>query len=45
MCAEASKPVIVYCDISSPIPNTYRNMKSPKFSPLNPELLIVSPKT
>ena len=25
MCAEASKPVMVYCAISSPIPNTYQN--------------------
>src|SRR5215210_3526663 len=44
-CADASKPVIVYCAISRPIPNTYRNIRLPKFSPENPELLIVSPNT
>jgi hypothetical protein len=45
MCADASKPVIVYCAIRRPIPNTYRNMKSPKFSPPKPELFTVSPNT
>src|SRR4051795_4369657 len=45
MCAEASKPVIVYCDISRPWPKTYQNMKTPKFVPEKPELLIVCPKT
>ena len=30
MCAEASKPVIVYCDISSPSPNTYQKTMLPK---------------
>ncbi len=27
-CADASKPVIVYCDNSRPSPNTYQNMSS-----------------
>ena len=45
MCAEASKPVIVYCDISRPRPNTYQKTMLPKFVPENPELLIVWVKT
>ena len=45
MCADASKPVIVYCDISRPRPKTYQNTMLPKFVPLKPELLIVSVKT
>src|SRR6185436_11263921 len=45
MCAEASKPVIVYCDISRPSPNTNQNTIAPKPLPEKPELLIVSPKT
>src|SRR5439155_25037684 len=45
MCADASKPVIVYCDISRPCPKTYQNMKTPKLWPPKPELLIVCPKT
>ena len=45
MCAEASKPVIVYCDISSPRPKTYQKTMLPKPVPEKPELLIVSVKT
>ena len=45
MCADASNPVIVYCDIRSPSPKTYQNMIEPKFVPENPELLSVSVKT
>src|SRR6478735_5867126 len=45
MWAEASKPVIVYCDISSPSPNTYQKTMLPKPDPEKPELLIVSVKT
>src|SRR5438094_10075428 len=45
MCADASKPVIVYCDISRPWPNTYQNMKMPKLCPPKPELLMVCPNT
>ncbi len=41
MCADASKPVIVYCDISRPRPNTYQKTMLPKFVPENPELLTV----
>src|ERR1044072_4384045 len=33
MCAEASKPVIVYCDIRRPRPNTYQKTMLPKFDP------------
>ena len=45
MCAEASKPVIVYCDISRPRPNTYQKTMLPKPVPEKPELLIVSVNT
>jgi len=45
MCAEASKPVIVYCDIRRPRPKTNQNMIEPQPAPEKPELLIVSPKT
>ena len=45
MCADASKPVIVYCDISRPRPKTYQKTMLPKFVPLKPELLTVSVKT
>src|SRR5262245_1410492 len=45
MCAEASKPVIVYCDISRPRPNTYQKTMLPKFVPEKPELLIVCVNT
>ena len=45
MCADASKPVIVYWAIRRPIPKTYQNMMLPKLWPWNPELLIVCPKT
>src|SRR5262245_36908818 len=45
MCADASKPVIVYCDISRPSPNTYQNMSDEKLCPEKPELLIVCVKT
>src|SRR5919205_3187407 len=45
MCADASKPVIVYWAISRPWPNTYQNMNAPKLWPEKPELLIVCPKT
>src|SRR5690606_30034944 len=40
MCADASNPVIVYCDISRPMPNTNQKAESE-----NPELLMVSPNT
>ena len=43
--AEASNPVIVYCDIRSPMPKTYQNMMLPKFVPEKPELFRVSVKT
>ena len=45
MWAEASKPVIVYCDISRPSPNTYQKTMLPKPVPENPELLTVSVNT
>src|SRR4051794_13680646 len=45
MCADASKPVIVYCDISRPRPNTYQNTMLPQPVPEKPELLIVSVNT
>ena len=47
MCAEASKPVIVYCAISRPVANTYQKIGLEKFmvaSP-KPEAFTVSPKT
>ena len=39
------RPVIVYCDMSRPWPNTYQNMNTPKLCPPKPELLSVCPKT
>ena len=40
-CAEASKPVIVYWAISSPIPKTNQNTGLEKSTPENPEVLSV----
>ncbi len=47
MCAEASKPVIVYCAISRPVANTYQKIGLEKFiSGLpKPDAFTVSPKT
>ena len=47
MCAEASKPVIVYCAISRPVANTYQNIGFEKFTSAlpNPDAFTVSPKT
>ncbi len=45
MCAEASKPVIVYCAINRPSANTNQNAGWPKFSPLKPDALSVLVKT
>ena len=44
-CAEASKPVIVYWAISSPMPNTNQKIGFPKLLPEKPEALIVSVNT
>ena len=44
-CAEASKPVIVYCAISRPIPNTNQNTMLEKLVPENPDALIVCVNT
>ena len=44
-CAEASKPVIVYCAISRPIPNTNQNTMFQKLLPEKPDALIVSVNT
>src|SRR5258705_1619680 len=40
-CAEASKPVIVYCAISSPIPKTNQNTGCEKSTPEKPDVLRV----
>src|SRR5215208_3502400 len=45
MCAEASKPVIVYCAMRSPVPKTNQNTMLPQPEPEKPELLSVLPKT
>ena len=47
MCAEASKPVIVYCAISRPVANTYQKTGLEKFTSVvpKPEAFTVSPKT
>ena len=45
MWADASYPVIVYCDIRRPIPNTYQKTMLLNPLPEKPELLTVSPKT
>ena len=47
MCAEASKPVIVYCAISRPVANTYQKIGLEKFMSASPkpEAFTVSPKT
>ena len=47
VCADASKPVIVYCESSSPRPNTNQNAGFEKLSPAlpYPDALTVSPKT
>ena len=47
MCAEASKPVIVYCESSRPSPNTNQNAGLEKLSVAlpYPEAFTVSPKT
>ena len=45
MCAEASKPVMVYCAISNPRPKANQNAGWPNQNHRKPELLIVSPNT
>src|SRR5215212_6488547 len=45
MCAEASKPVIVYWAISRPMPATNQNTGLEKSTPENPEVLTVSVNT
>jgi hypothetical protein len=47
MCAEASNPVIVYCDRSRPRPKTNQNAGFEKLSAAfpYPDALTVSPKT
>ena len=47
MCADASKPVIVYWAIRRPVAKTYQNTRFPKLSVglPNPVSLTVSPNT
>ncbi len=47
MCAEASKPVIVYCAISSPVAKTYQKIGLVKSIPAlpKPDAFTVSLKT
>src|SRR5829696_3619618 len=47
MCAEASKPVIVYWAINKPVANTYQNTGLPKLTSAlpKPEAFTVSPNT
>src|SRR5436190_6222029 len=45
MCAEASYPVMVYCAMRSPIPNTTQNIGFEKLEPWKPEKFSVSVNT
>src|SRR5687768_6623816 len=47
MCADASKPVIVYCAINRPVANTYQNTGLPKLMSAlpKPDAFTVSPNT